>query len=81
MPSSPLRQYGQSQKDVDMDEKLQIASIIARKSRGDIEICWSGGADVLGLAESERAGGTEGAEEAGDVGNGAVTAGAMDTGI
>ena len=42
-------------------------------------MCWSGGADVLGLDESKRAGGTRGAEEAGDVGSGAVTVGAMDT--
>ena len=35
-------------KDADVAEKVRTASIIARKSRGDIEICWSGGADVLG---------------------------------
>ena len=46
-----------------------------------MEICCKGGADVLGLADSERVRGTEGAEEASDVGSGAVTAGAMDTGI
>ena len=68
-------------KDADKAEKLRTRSIIARKSRGDIEICWSGGDDVLGPDESEGAGGTGGAEEAGDVCSGAVTAGAVDTGI
>ena len=60
---------------------MRTASIIARKSPRDIEICWSAGADVLGPSESEGAGGTGGIEEAGEVGNGAVTVGAMDTGI
>ena len=46
-----------------------------------MEICCKGGADILGPAESEGAGGTRGAEDAGDVGNGAVTAGAVDIGI
>ena len=34
-------------KDADVDEKVWTASIIARKSRVDIEICCGGGADVL----------------------------------
>ena len=62
-------------------EKVRTASIIARKSRGDMEICCKGGANVLGPAESEGAGGTRGAEDAGDVGNEAVTFGAAHTGI
>ena len=68
-------------KDADVAEKVRTASIIARKSRGDIEICWSGGSDVLGRAEFEGAGGIGGIEEAGEVGSGEVTDGAVDTGI
>ena len=68
-------------KDDDVAEKARTVSIIVRKSRGDIEICYSGGADVLGLADSEGAGGTRGAEEVGDVGSGAGTAGVVDVGI
>ena len=60
--------------------KVRTASIIAKKSRGDKEICCNGGADVLGPPDSEGAGGIEGAKEAGDVGSGAVTAGAVDAG-
>ena len=37
--------------------------------------------DVLGPAKPERAGGTRGTEEAGEVGSGAVIARAVDTGI
>ena len=55
--------------------------MIARKSRGDIEICCMGGAEVLGLVMFERTGGTRGVEEAGDASSRAVTAEAMDTGI
>ena len=43
-----------------------------------MKICYSGGADVLGLTDNVGAGGTGGAEDVGDVGNGAVTAGAAD---
>ena len=68
-------------KDADMAENLQTASIISRKSQGYIEICWSGSADVLGPTESKGARGTGGVEEASDVGSGAVTARAVDTGI
>ena len=64
-----------------MAEKVQTASIMARKSRADNEICRSGGAMVLGLGESVRAEvlwdeGSRGTEDAGAVGNGAVIAGA-----
>ena len=45
-------------KDADMVEKVWTASIIARKSRGDMEICCNGSANVLGLADSEGAEGT-----------------------
>ena len=47
-----------------MAEKAWTASIIARKSRGDMEICYNGGADVLGPADSKGVGCTGGAEEA-----------------
>ena len=63
-------------KDVDMVEKVRIASIIVRKSRVDMEICCGGGADVLGPTDDVRARGTGGAEDANNVGNGVVTAGA-----
>ena len=46
-----------------------------------MEICCSGGADVLGPTDVVGAGGTGGAEDVGDVGNGAVTAGAVDGAI
>ena len=59
-----------------MAEKVQTASIIARKSRVDMEICYGGGADVLGPSDAIGVGDTGGAGEAGDVGNGAVTVGA-----
>ena len=68
-------------KDVDVVEKVRIASIIARKSRVDMEICYGGGADVLGPTDAVGAEGTGGAEDADDVGNGAVTAGAADGAI
>ena len=68
-------------KDVDVVEKVRIASIIARKSRLDMEICYGGGADVLGPTDAVGAEGTGGAKDADDVGNGAVTAGAADGAI
>ena len=40
-----------------------------------------GGAEVLGPAEFVGAGGTGGAEDAGDAGSGIVTDGAVETGI
>ena len=64
-----------------MAEKVRTASIIARKSQGDMKICYNGGADVLGSADSEGDGGTGGVEEAGNVRSGAVTAGVVDAGI
>ena len=68
-------------KDVEVAEKVRTASIIVRKSLADMEICCSGGADVLGPTDALGVGGIGGAEDAGDVGNGAVTAGAMDGAI
>ena len=47
----------------------------------DMEICYGGGADVLGPIDAVGAGGTGGAEDAGDVGNGVVTVGAADGAI
>ena len=44
----------------DVAKKVQIASIIARKSRVDMEICCGGGADVLGPSDAVGAGGTGG---------------------
>ena len=46
-----------------------------------MEICCGGGADVLGSTDAVGVGGTRGAEDAGDVGNGAVTAGVADGAI
>ena len=68
-------------KDADVAEKVWTSSIIARKCRGDIEICWSGDAGVQGPAKSKGARGTSGIEEVGEVGSGIVTVGAVDTGI
>ena len=68
-------------KDVDVAEKVQTASIIVRKSRVDMEICCGGGADVLGPTDTVGAGGTEGAEDAGNVGNGVVIVKAVDSAI
>ena len=68
-------------KDADITKKARNTSLIVRKSRGDIEICCSGGVDILGPTDSEGAGGTRDAEEAGDVGSRAGTVGAMDAGI
>ena len=68
-------------KDADVAEKVRTASIIVRKSRVDMEICYGGGADVLGLTDAVGAGGIEGEKDAGNVGNGAVTAGAADGAI
>ena len=46
-----------------------------------MEICYGGGADVLGLTDVVGAGGTGGVEDAEDVGNGVVTIGATDAAI
>ena len=61
--------------DVKVAEKVRTASIIGRKSQVDMEICYGGGADVLGPSNAVEAGGTVGVGDAGDVGNGAVTVG------
>ena len=58
-------------KDAEVAEKVRTASIMARKSRGEIEIDCMGGAEVLGPAESE----------VGDAGSGIVTNGVVETGI
>ena len=68
-------------KDADVVEKVRIASIIARKSQVDMEICYDGGVDVLGPFDAVGDGGIGGAGDADDVGNGAVTAGATDGAI
>ena len=65
--------------DEDVVEEVQTASIMARKSRVDNEICCSGGVMVLGPGESVGAEilgaeGYEGTEDVGVVGNGAVIA-------
>ena len=52
-------------KDADVAEKVRTASIIARKSQVDMEICCGGGVDVLGPIDAIRAEGTGGAEDAG----------------
>ena len=44
--------------DADVAKKVRIASIIARKFLVDMEICCSGGADVLGPSDAVGAGGT-----------------------
>ena len=46
-----------------------------------MEICYGGGADVLGPTDVVRARGIGGAEDVGDVGNGAVIAGAANGAI
>ena len=48
-------------KAANMVEKVWTASITARKSRVDMEICYGGGADVLGPSDAVGAGGTGGA--------------------
>ena len=64
-----------------MVEKVRTASIMVRKSRVDTYTCCSGSSDVLGPAESMGARGTGGVEDAGAVGNGVMTVGAMDGAI
>ena len=68
-------------KDVEVTEKVRTASMMARKSRVDIEICCGGGAVVLDPATSVGAvvlgvEGFGGTEDVGAIGNGAVIAGA-----
>ena len=43
--------------DADVAEKERTASIMARKSRGDMKICCGGAADVLGPSVAVGAGG------------------------
>ena len=65
-------------KDAKVTEKVRNASMMTRKSRVDIGICCGGGAKVLGQATFVGAvvlgaEGSEGAEDARAVGNGART--------
>ena len=67
--------------DVDMAENVRTASMMARKSRADIEMCCDGRARMLGPATSVgaevlAAEGSGGIEDAEAVGNGEVVAGA-----
>ena len=68
-------------KDVEVVAKVRTASMMARKSRGDIWMDSMGGAEVLGPVESEGTRGTGGAEDAGDVGSGTMTGGVVDARI
>ena len=66
--------------DADVAENVRTTSMMARKSRVDIEICCDGSVVMLGLTTSVGAvvlgaEGSRGAEDAGSVGNGAVVAG------
>ena len=58
--------------DADVDKKVRTTSIMARKSRVDMDICCSGATDVLSPS---------GAVGAGGVGDAAVTTGAADDAI
>ena len=65
-----------------MAENVRTTSMMARKSRVDIEICCDNGAVMLGLATSVGAvvlgaEGFGGAEDAEALGTGAVVAGAI----
>ena len=68
-------------KDANEAENMRPTSIIVRKSRVDMEICCGGGANVLSQTDAVGAGVTRGAEDADNVGNGAVTVGATDGAI
>ena len=68
-------------KDADVADKVRTTSIISRKSQVDMEICCGGGANVLGSTDVVGARSTGGAEDANDVGNGALTAIAVDGAI
>ena len=68
-------------KDAEVVEKVRTASMMARKSRVDIEIDCIGGAEVRSPTESKGTRGIGGVEEAGDVGSGTETDGAVETGI
>ena len=73
----PAKTVRAAAKDANVAEKVRTASIIVRKSRVDMEICCGGGADVLGPSDAIGDGGTGGAEDVDDIGNGAVTAEAV----
>ena len=68
-------------KDAEVVEKVHTSSMMARKSRCDIEIDCMGGVEILGPIESKGTGGAGGAKEAGDAGSGTVTDGAVEIGI
>ena len=68
-------------KDAKVTEKARTASMMSKKSRVEMVICYGGDTEVLGPATSVGvvvlgAEGSGGAEEAGAVGNGVVVAGA-----
>ena len=68
-------------KDAEVTKKVRTASMMARKSRVDIKICYGGGAVVLGPATSIGVvvlvvKGSRGIEDAGAIGNGALIVGA-----
>ena len=67
--------------DAGVVDKVRTVSIIMRKSRVDMEICCSGGVDVLGPTDVVGVVGIGGVEDVDDVGNGAVTAGDADGAI
>ena len=46
-------------KDADMAEKVRTTSIIVRKSREDMGMCYDSGTDVLGPTDAVGAGGAE----------------------
>ena len=46
-------------KDADVAEKVRIASIIVRKSRAYMGMCYDSGTDVLGSTDAVGAGGAE----------------------
>ena len=68
-------------KDAKVTKKVQTTSMIAKKSWGEVEICYTGGAEILELVVSKGIRGTRGAEEASEACSGAVTTGVVDTGI
>ena len=65
-------------KDAEVAKKVRIASMMAKKLRGNIEIDCMGGHDVLDPAKSKGTRGTGGVKEAGSR---TVTDGAAKTGI
>ena len=65
-------------KEEDVVEKVRTAVIMARKSRGEMEIVSIDVVEVLGPTESIGTGGTGGSN---DVGSGLVAVGTMDAGM